>query len=67
MALSGLWGTFFSREGGAAMHRLPKPLWFKVILRIAAPVAPDAADAGRLRQAVIELGELRPQEAVSSK
>lgn len=66
MALSGLWGTFFSREGGAAMHRLPKPLWFRVILRIAAPVGPDAADADLLRQTVIDLGELRSEEANSN-
>jgi 1-acyl-sn-glycerol-3-phosphate acyltransferase len=27
MALNGLWGSFFSRIGGRAMHKMPRPKW----------------------------------------
>lgn len=38
MALHGLWGTFFSRYGGAAMSRRPKLLGQAVELRIGEPI-----------------------------
>jgi 1-acyl-sn-glycerol-3-phosphate acyltransferase len=55
MALDGLWGTFFSRAGKGAMRRLPKPLWFRIDLRIGAAIGPDLATAERLQHAVHEL------------
>jgi 1-acyl-sn-glycerol-3-phosphate acyltransferase len=57
MALSGLWGTFFSRAGKGAMRRLPKPLWFRVNLRIGEKVAADEATAALLEARVAALVE----------
>lgn len=57
MALTGLWGSFFSRKGAGAMRRLPKPLWFKVILRIGEPLSPKKINANSLRGVVIELSD----------
>lgn len=57
MALTGLWGSFFSRKGAGAMRRLPKPLMYRVILRVGEPLSAEAVDAGSLRQAVVELTE----------
>ena len=56
MALTGLWGTFFSRAGGGAMRRLPKPLWHRVILRLGPVIPPEELTKIRLQQIVAELG-----------
>ena len=56
MALSGLWGTFFSRKGGQAMRSLPKPLWFKIVLRIGQPLPAAEVEVDTLQKAVISLG-----------
>jgi 1-acyl-sn-glycerol-3-phosphate acyltransferase len=42
LALTGLWGSFFTRKGAGLMRHLPKPLWFKVVLRVGRPL--DGAD-----------------------
>jgi 1-acyl-sn-glycerol-3-phosphate acyltransferase len=55
MALDGLWGTFFSRAGKGVMRRLPKPLWFRVDLRIGEPIPPDRATVERLQNEVAKL------------
>ncbi|MDP6437195.1 MAG: MFS transporter [Gammaproteobacteria bacterium] len=55
IALTGLWGTFFSRKGAGAMRRLPKPLWYRVVLRIGSAVPGPEADAAGLHGAVAEL------------
>jgi hypothetical protein len=57
MALTGLWGSFFSRKGAGAMRRLPKPLMYRVILRVGESLPAEAVDADSLRQAVVELTE----------
>jgi 1-acyl-sn-glycerol-3-phosphate acyltransferase len=57
MALTGLWGSFFSRKGAGAMRRLPKPLMYRVVLRVGEPLSAEAVDADSLRQAVVELTE----------
>ena len=57
MALTGLWGTFFSRAGAGVMRRLPKPLWHRVILRLGPALPPDQVTGARLQEAVTELGE----------
>ena len=55
MALSGLWGSFFSRARGAAMSSLPRRFWSRILLDVAEPVAPAEASAVALRQRVAEL------------
>ena len=60
MALSGLWGTFFSRAGKGAMRRLPRPLWYRVVLRIGEPLPPDEFDSEGLRDSVARLLEPPP-------
>ena len=44
MALTGLWGTFFSRAAGGILRWLPKPLWHCVTLRIGASLPAEPAD-----------------------
>jgi len=56
MALSGLWGTFFSREGKGVMHHVPKPLIHRVQLRIGAPNKPENVRRDELRRQVAALG-----------
>ncbi|MGD2056804.1 MAG: glycerol acyltransferase, partial [Gammaproteobacteria bacterium] len=56
MALQGLWGSFFSRKGGAAMRgKLPRPLWHKIALVAGPPVPPGEVNTGRLREQVSSL------------
>jgi len=56
MALQGLWGSFFSRKGGAAMRgKLPRPLWHRIALVAGAPVPPAEVSTGRLRELVSAL------------
>jgi 1-acyl-sn-glycerol-3-phosphate acyltransferase len=57
MALTGLWGSFFSRKGAGVMRRLPKPLWHRVVLRIGEPQPAAEVDAVALRQHVVDLAE----------
>lgn len=55
MAISGLWGSFFSRKDGPAMSNIPKRFWSKIRLSIGDPVAPDAVTASQLFDKVAEL------------
>lgn len=61
MALRGLWGSFFSRKGGAAMSKpFRRGLFSKIGLAIAVPVAPPTATPEQLQHIVAELrGEWR--------
>ncbi len=60
MALRGLWGSFFSREGGAAMRRPFKRVWSRIGLAAGEPVPPEAVSADDLRDRVLALrGDLR--------
>jgi 1-acyl-sn-glycerol-3-phosphate acyltransferase len=65
MALVGLWGSIFSRKDGPALQKLPRRLWSRVTLRIAAPVSAAEVSAADLRQRVAALGALplAPDEA----
>ncbi len=38
MALGGLWGSFFSRKGGAAMQKMPRPSRRRIRVAIGAPI-----------------------------
>lgn len=55
MALRGLWGSYFSRKGGAAFRGVPWKFWMKVELIAEAAVAPTAASAADLQQRVSRL------------
>ena len=52
MALRGLWGSFFSHDGG--LFRDPKRFWSRVEIVAGDPVTPDAS-AGELREKVATL------------
>lgn len=56
LALRGLWGSFFSRKGGAAMKgKLPRPLFYKIVLALGPPVPPAEVSAASLQQRVAAL------------
>lgn len=59
MALDGLWGSFFSREGkGAFRSRFGRKggrFWSRVHIRAGAPVAAEAVTADGLREQVLAL------------
>lgn len=52
MALRGLWGSFFSRDGG--LYRNPKRLWSRVEIVAGTPLGPKAT-ANELREKVLAL------------
>ncbi len=52
MALSGLWGSVFSREGSSVWRRSSSELLSKVGLRVGAPLAPEKATAEALEARV---------------
>lgn len=55
MALRGLWGSYFSRKGGAAFRGIPWRFWLKVELVAEPAVAPDDVSAADLQQRVSRL------------
>lgn len=55
MALRGLWGSFFSREGRGAFLTWPKKLWANIDLVAAEPVAADQVSAPLLFDKVAAL------------
>jgi len=57
MALSGLWGSFFSHKGGKALTRLPKRFWSRIKLAVGDAVAPEQVRADDLRERVLALRE----------
>ncbi len=54
MALTGLWGSFFSREKGGAMQGIPHPSRRKITLTIGQPL-PPATTAAELEAKVTQL------------
>lgn len=55
MALRGLWGSFFSREGAGAFKGGWGRFWSRVDVVAGAPVAPAAVEADDLRERVLAL------------
>lgn len=55
MALSGMWGSFFSRKHGRAMTRPFRRFWSKICLTIGAPVPPQEVSADYLKHRVVQL------------
>lgn len=55
MALRGLWGSFFSHNGGRPMRHRPRRFWSPVELIIGEPVPPEQATSALLRERVVAL------------
>jgi hypothetical protein len=56
LALKGLWGSFFSREGGAAMTRpFRRGVLSHIALEASAPISPEGATPAALEEAVLAL------------
>ncbi len=55
MALRGLWGSFFSRQGKGAFHRQWSRIWSRVDIVAADPVPPEEVRADDLRERVMAL------------
>ncbi|MEW6271053.1 MAG: MFS transporter [Thermodesulfobacteriota bacterium] len=56
MALCGMWGSFFSRKGGAAMRRPFRRFWSRITLVVGEPVEPQDVRAADLAHRVATLG-----------
>jgi 1-acyl-sn-glycerol-3-phosphate acyltransferase len=67
MALKGLWGSFFSRKGGAALRRPFRRFWSRVELVVGDPVAPEEVSAEALATRVAALAELEPPRPPSAR
>ncbi len=52
VAINGLWGSWFSRHGGAAMKKRPSRFWSRVHVTIGTPVPPEEVTAERLEAEV---------------
>ncbi|MCE2460190.1 MAG: MFS transporter [Pseudomonadales bacterium] len=55
MALRGLWGSFFSREGKGAFRRGPGRFWSRVDIVVGEALAPEAVEADDVRERVLAL------------
>ena len=67
MALVGMWGSFFSRAGGAAMRRPFRRLWSKIQLVIDAPVPAEEVTADALALRVAALGGLGQRTEMAAR
>ena len=56
MALKGLWGSYFSREGGGAFRNIRTRVWRRVDILAGEMVAPERTTADGLRERVLALG-----------
>ncbi|MCM2277033.1 MAG: MFS transporter [Oligoflexia bacterium] len=57
VALQGLWGSIFSREGGRAIFKRPRGFWSRVGLNVGRPLQPNAATANALFEEVKRLSQ----------
>ena len=57
VAMSGLWGSYFSRASGAAMRRPFQRVWSRLRVNIGAPMAPEALTAEAAQAEVRKLLE----------
>ena len=55
MAITGLWGSTFSRRTPKIWQRLPRKLWHRVVVNVGDPVPPDKAVPEELRERVCAL------------
>ncbi len=66
MALQGLWGSFFSRQGGSAMTRMPKPSRRNISLSIGLPLAP-ATKAAELESTIRNMLALSTNQSIKER
>ncbi|MCA6062985.1 MFS transporter [Thalassolituus marinus] len=52
MALSGLWGSFFSHKDGLALTKTPRRFWSKVTIKLGQMIAPENVSADVLQTEV---------------
>jgi 1-acyl-sn-glycerol-3-phosphate acyltransferase len=62
IAMTGMWGSFFSRRGGAAMSKPFRRFWSRVTIKIGDPVPPEDVTAQYLAERVAHLGGWDPPE-----
>ena len=55
MALRGLWGSVYSRQGAGAFRKLPQQVGRRIDVVAGPPVPPQAATADALRERVLAL------------
>jgi 1-acyl-sn-glycerol-3-phosphate acyltransferase len=55
IAITGLWGSMFSRRTPKIWQRLPRKLWHLVVVNVGEPVAPEDARPEALRERVCAL------------
>lgn len=55
IALRGLWGSWFSRQGGGAVKKLPRRFRARICVAIGEPVAPENASAANMQASVQSL------------
>ncbi len=55
IALRNLWGSWFSREGGGAIRKIPRRFRAEITIAIGDPVAPDNATVERMQTEVEQL------------
>jgi len=55
LAVSGMWGSFFSRERGTAIKKIPSRFWSRVTLRVGEPVPASEVSAEMLQLKVVAL------------
>ena len=55
VALSGLWGSMFSRQTRTIWMRLPRKLFARITIAVGAAVAPEEAKPDFLRERVLAL------------
>jgi hypothetical protein len=67
MALCGMWGSFFSRKGGAAMRRPFRRFWSRIRLVVGEPVPPQDVRAADLARRVATLGGFTEPRARSER
>jgi 1-acyl-sn-glycerol-3-phosphate acyltransferase len=60
MALVGMWGSFFSRQGGAPMRHPFRRVWSRIQLVVGTPIPPEQVTADALAARVAALGGFEP-------
>ena len=55
MALRNVWGSYFSRKGGAALKKIPRRFWSPISLEIGTQIPPEKVTAAFLQSEVQKL------------
>ena len=60
VAINGLWDSWFSRQGGAALAKRPRRFRARITITIGAPIPPEEATVATLEERVRELWRRQP-------